>query len=171
MVDKAKKQKSKKRYIVLCAAIVFLSIIAFGFIQFIPVGYRMTISLHGFNENTRNIYINENYESSTEEAVSIINEAKERVAKYFDEIESNPVIIVCDDKAKLKRLGGDHDTTTFAIFTVFSYMAISSEYLNVDVIAHELTHAETHHRAYKGKLLFQFSLPTWFDEGIALQND
>lgn len=171
MDDIKKMEKIKKVYIILGSIVVFLLIIVFAFIQFIPIGYRMTVSLHGFDQKSNNIYINKNFETSTAEAVEIINKARERVAKYFGDIESNPIIIVCDDKAKLKRLGGDHDTTTAIIYNVYSYIAISPEYLNVDIIAHELTHAETHHRTFKGKLWYQLSIPTWFDEGVALQND
>jgi hypothetical protein len=34
-----------------------------------------------------------------------------------------------------------------------------------------LTHAEVHARVFKGGLWDWLSIPTWFDEGIALQND
>ncbi len=40
---------------------------------------------------------------------------------------------------------------------------------NVDVVAHELMHAEIHHRV--GYLKRFLQLPTWFDEGVAMQVD
>jgi hypothetical protein len=40
---------------------------------------------------------------------------------------------------------------------------------NVDVVAHELMHAEIHHRV--GYLKRFLQLPTWFDEGVAMQLD
>jgi len=54
---------------------------------------------------------------------------------------------------------------------VNSYIVVSPEYLNVDILAHELTHAEVHARVFTGRLWDWLSIPTWFDEGIALQND
>lgn len=38
------------------------------------------------------------------------------------------------------------------------------------MLAHEWTHAELHARLYQGKLP-QTLVPTWFDEGVATQND
>ena len=81
------------------------------------------------------------------------------------------MIIICDDKNTIAKLGGDHDTTTTAVFKVYSYISLSSEYLNIDVIAHELTHAETHFRVFKGRIWSRGLIPVWFDEGVALQND
>ncbi|MDY0037377.1 MAG: hypothetical protein RBS05_15815, partial [Zoogloea oleivorans] len=40
---------------------------------------------------------------------------------------------------------------------------------SVDVVAHELMHAEIHHRV--GYLKRFLQLPTWFDEGVAMQVD
>ena len=40
---------------------------------------------------------------------------------------------------------------------------------NVDVVAHELMHAEIHHRV--GYLAYFFQIPTWFNEGVAMQVD
>ena len=40
---------------------------------------------------------------------------------------------------------------------------------NIDVVAHELMHGELHHRA--GYLRRFFQVPTWFDEGVAMQVD
>ncbi|MCL1828325.1 MAG: hypothetical protein FWG32_02395 [Oscillospiraceae bacterium] len=171
MADIKKKKKTEKRLIIPGLAVAAFVMIAFIFFWRFPIGYRMSVSLHGFTEEAGNIYINNDYGASKKEAVRIVNEARERVAGYFGEIKSDPVVIVCDNKAKLKKLGGDHDTSTIIVYNVKSYTAVSPEYLNVDIIAHELTHAEVHARVYKGKFRFQLSIPTWFDEGIALQND
>ena len=74
-------------------------------------------------------------------------------------------------KEKIARLGGNHNAYTIAVFAVRTYISLSSNWLNVDVIAHELTHAETHYRIFHGVISFDRPIPVWFDEGIALQND
>ena len=78
------------------------------------------------------------------------------------------MIIICDEEKLLAKLGGDHDTQTVLFPVKKSYISISTEYLNVDVLAHELTHAELKERLSDKALR---KIPTWFDEGIALQND
>ena len=78
------------------------------------------------------------------------------------------MIIICDEEKLLAKLGGDHDTQTVLFPVKKSYISISTEYLNVDVLAHELTHAELKERLSNKALR---KIPTWFDEGIALQND
>ena len=40
---------------------------------------------------------------------------------------------------------------------------------SIDIIAHELMHAELHHRV--GSLEYFLKVPTWFDEGVAMQVD
>ena len=51
------------------------------------------------------------------------------------------MIIICDEEKLLAKLGGDHDTQTVLFPVKKSYISISTEYLNVDVLAHELTHS------------------------------
>ena len=77
-------------------------------------------------------------------------------------------MIFCDDDNLLSKLGGDHDTKTSIFDPKQNYISISDEYLNIDIIAHELTHAELHTRLNTNALK---GIPTWFDEGIATQND
>ncbi len=48
------------------------------------------------------------------------------------------------------------------------YICLSNDYFNVDVVAHELTHAELHSYLSADA---QRRIPAWFDEGLATQND
>ena len=53
---------------------------------------------------------------------------------------------------------------TLLINGVHSYTSLSSEFLTADVLAHEMTHAETHQRIYQNSTDTS-SIPIWFDEG------
>lgn len=161
----------KKRYVVLIATLIIFVTVVIIFVQFIPLGYRMTVPLRSFTEAAPNVYIHNNFTNDAKEAIEITDNAKERIVKFFGDINSDPLIIICDDEKTIAKLGGDHDTITAVIFKVYSYIVVSSEFLNVDVMAHEMTHAEVHSRVFKGKLRNQSLIPTWFDEGLALQND
>ena len=165
------KKKGKKTHAVLIAALASSMLSAVAFAQFTPFGYRMTVPLRAFTQAAPDVYIHKDFTGDSVEAIQIVDEAKKRVAEYFGEAKSAPKIILCDDAGTLSKLGGDHDTATVAIFHVYSYIALSSEYLNVDVAAHELTHAETHQRIFAGKVGSPPLVPVWFDEGLALQND
>lgn len=131
----------------------------------------MSVVFHGFRELSPGIYVDKEYEGDTYIILKRINEAKVRHSEFWGEVKSSPVIIISDDEDKIARLGGDHNAYTIAVFAVRTYISLSSKWLNVDVIAHELTHAETHYRIFHGLISFDRPIPVWFDEGIALQND
>jgi len=171
MEDIEKRKKIKKRYIVLISVLTVILTVVIIFVQFTSLGYRMTVPFRSFTEEDSNLYVHKKFTGDIEESVKTVNAARKRITEYFGEIESNPMIIICDDESTIAKLGGDHDTATAVIFKAYSYIVISTEFLNVDVVAHELTHAEVHTKIFKGKFWFQSLVPIWFDEGIALQND
>lgn len=130
----------------------------------------MTVPYRNFTELKNNVYIADDYSGNIDELNSIVDQATRRVSDFWGNTKSNPLIIICDNTKTLQKLGGDHDTSTVIFFKAYSYISLSSEYLNVDVLAHEMTHAELHSRLYEGKLA-QSLVPAWFDEGVATQND
>lgn len=164
-------KKGKVKLCTIIAIIIVLMVATVVFLQYTSLGYRISIPYRNFSEAQANIYIENSYSGDKEEAIKIVNEAKSRVSDFWGNVESSPMIIITDNQNTIAKLGGDHDTSTIALFRVHSYIAVSDEYLNADVIAHELTHAELHTRIYKGKFLPHNLVPTWFDEGVALQND
>ncbi|SEH74457.1 hypothetical protein SAMN02910265_02439 [Ruminococcus flavefaciens] len=121
-----------------------------------------------FEKVADNIYVNKNYSGNIKEAIQLTEEALERDRAFFGELQctDTTIIIFCDDDKLLSKLDGDHDTKTS--YTKKNYISVSDEYLNIDIIAHELTHAELHTRLNVKALK---SIPTWFDEGLATQND
>lgn len=151
-------------------AVFIMVIAAVIYFQFTPLGYRMTVPYRNFTEIQNNVYVENGYSGNIDEVKSLVDEARSRVLGFWGSIESSPAVIISDNAGTLAKLGGDHDTATAIIFKAYSYIAVSDEYLNVDVLAHEMTHAELHTRLYKGKLP-QTLIPTWFDEGVATQND
>ncbi|AFS78292.1 hypothetical protein Curi_c12810 [Gottschalkia acidurici 9a] len=155
------------------AIIISIIIIGLGiyFVQFTALGYRMTVSLRDFQELDDNIYVYNSYGIDDKTILEVISEAKKRVRNFYGGLQSSPVIILSDDKKVLDKLNGDHDIMTAVFGNVYSYISVSSEYFDVDILAHEMTHAETHARLYKGKIWYSAIVPVWFDEGIALQND
>lgn len=165
--------KKRKRMVIsgILIAIILLLAASLYFFEYTAPGYRMSIAIHGFEEISDNIYVDQNWTGDTNKLLSLIGEAHERAKAFFGEVKNHPTVIVSDDKQKLARLGGDHDTFTVMLFQANSYISVSSKWLNVDDLAHEFTHAEVHTRVFRGGISFDLPIPTWFDEGLAIQND
>lgn len=164
--------KTKKRQVIRTAAvliIVLLTAAVLCFFRFTAAGYRISVPYsHSFTEIADNVYMNRDFSGNIGEVTAIIGNAEDRVSDFWGELQSRPVIIVCDNEKLLSRLGGDHDTQTLFFPSKQSYISVSDEYCNIDVLAHEMTHAELHCRLTAGALR---NIPSWFDEGLALQND
>jgi hypothetical protein len=168
------KVKSKKK-IILCCCISFILLLlltAVWFFQFTSLGYRMSVPYRSsFEKVSDYIYANKNYSGNIKEAIQLTEEALERDRAFFGELQctetTKTIVIICDDDKLLSKLGGDHDTKT-SFDPKKNYISVSDEYLNIDIIAHELTHAELHTRLNMNALK---RIPTWFDEGLATQND
>lgn len=172
-----KKEHSKAPVIiavVFAALFVIISALCIFFFQFTEIGYRMSVTFRpSFEKIDDNVYVNKLDDNEKDEIplmTGTIDEAKKRVGDSFGELESesNTVIILCDDENTLKKLGGDHDTKTVFFPSLGNYISVSPDYFNTDVLAHEITHAELHTRLNAAALK---KLPTWFDEGLAMQND
>lgn len=156
----------------LTACLLVLSASAFFiFAYFTHRGYRMTVYLHGYTEILEGVWLDNDYDGDLDAVYDTVRRGRERVRTFYGEITSTPTIIITENEKKLKRLGGGHDIMTFAWGNVYSYVSIDVDLLDVDSVAHELGHAETHKRLYSGKITFGRGVPPWFDEGIALQMD
>jgi hypothetical protein len=145
---------------------------AFYNFPFTDLGYRMLVPYRSsFEKVSDHIYANKNYSGNIKEAIQLTEEALERDRAFFGELQctetTKTIVIICDDDKLLSKLGGDHDTKT-SFDPKKNYISVSDEYLNIDIIAHELTHAELHTRLNMNALK---RIPTWFDEGLATQND
>jgi hypothetical protein len=164
-------KRKKKAIIGIVITMILITVAGLCVFEYTIPGYRMSIAIHGFAKISDNIYVDQNWHGDTNQLLRLIWEARDRVRNFFGELMSQPTVIICDDKQKLARLGSDHDTFTVMLFQTNSYISVSSEWLNVDVLAHEFTHAEVHTRIFRGGISFDQPIPTWFDEGLAIQND
>ena len=164
--------KAKKKITFLVATVLILLVaVAVYFFQFNRYGYLMTVPYRtAFTEIADHIYINQNNAGDHQAMLDLIEQAKERDRAFFGELcfLDETIIILCDDEELIRKLGHDHETVTFFIPVKKHYICVSAEYLELDILAHEITHAELYTRLSAQAF---HRLPTWFDEGLATQND
>jgi hypothetical protein len=167
-------KKTKKKHIIVSTIALMIIFIGVFCIQFTSLGYKMTVPLRWYTQVRENIYVDKDFNRDSSNILPIIDEANKRLVTFWGDTESKPKIIISDNEKKLKKMGWTGNsalTATAVFFGAHSYVVISPKGLNIDVVAHELTHAELHCRLHKGKILPKKLIPIWFDEGIATQND
>lgn len=96
----------------------------------------------------------------------LLSAAHSELAKQYYSISSDP-IIACLQEPTLG-LTVNYGRTDFA-FGLPSVILIGPKGTNTDVVAHEWSHAELEERV--GFMYRFLNIPTWFDEGLAMQVD
>ena len=166
--------KSKKRKNLLIIIILVLGALVTAtvyFFQFNQYGYIMTIPYRSaFTEIADHVYINKTNARDHQEILDLIKQAEERDRSVWGDLRylDETFFIICDDENLIRKIGEDHATVTISFPSEKHYICISDEYLELDILAHEITHAELRARLTARA---QGKVPTWFDEGLALQND
>ena len=95
--------------------------------------------------------------------------AKLRIANTFGATRASPVIVIGSTEA-LRDLfpgAGSYASTIFVPYR--SCVIVGPKGHDVNILAHEQLHAEIHQRVGHWHRLTQ--IPTWFDEGLAMQVD
>ena len=161
----------KKKVLLFITMLLILAAVVVTLFQFTQFGYLKTVRYRpAFTEISPHVYINRNYAGDRQELLEMIEQAKDRVRIFFGDVRfhDETIFIICDDEKLTRKLGEDHGTVIFSFPSETHYICISDEYLELDILAHEITHAELRTRLSAEA---QKRIPTWFDEGIALQND
>jgi len=128
------------------------------------------IDYSDFHVVNSSIYLSESLSPADEKTVaSLLKSARERIAERYGDPVADPVVVVLSSPEE-KRDFGLYDVPGTLFFTPWgNYLLLSYQSGNIDVTAHELVHAEVVERV--GYWKRQFDIPTWFDEGAAMQVD
>ena len=162
--------KHKKTVLFITIPIVLVAVVVL-LLQFTRYGYLMTLPYRSaFTEIDEHVYINKDYAGYRQELMEMIGQAKNRVNNFFGGLsfQDNTIFIIYDDENLRQKIGEDHAAIIFSFPSEIRYICVSDEYLELDILAHEITHAELHARLSTEA---QKTIPTWFDEGLAMQND
>jgi hypothetical protein len=105
---------------------------------------------------------------SKAQLVELRRAAKYRLEKTFGPPEAEPIVVwLSDAKAIWPFTFNEYASSSFVPGRVCVVMGPNGR--TVDVVAHELLHAEVFTRL--GHWRRQLEIPTWFDEGLAMQVD
>lgn len=99
-------------------------------------------------------------------APELVDVARNRVRDFFGQAQARPWVICF--RGRDLGLNVSHGAARFALLLP-AIVVIGAEGQNANVLAHELAHAEI--AARTGPLLRTYKIPTWFDEGLAMQLD
>ncbi len=121
-------------------------------------------------KNNGNLYYRANADSTEVLTItSLLEKANERNALFWGNNEAEPIFIYCDTDEDYKRFGSPLMTPAAAHLSLKSFVVISKEGIDLDILAHEISHTELSARI--GILNRTLKIPVWFDEGIAMQID
>jgi len=164
-------RKWKKPMIItaLCCILLFIGYLNTSY------GKLHTVRFRGYSEIEKNVYIDsEVSEEVRTEMRQLIEDSRSRTESFWRNLESEPVFILSEDQQKLEQPGSGVNsaaTRTFVYNGVKTYILIVIPKVSIDILAHEMSHAELHKRIYDGKLFSSRIIPVWFDEGLAMQVD
>lgn len=156
--------------IICCIIVAFSLTFAGTAYPFSPVVRAALIGFSDFHKVGDNLYFESNLNKTEQESIiTLLYAAKARISKTFGEPIAEPTIIVVGS-AKTANDYGLHDVPGKFFFTPWgNYLVLNQTQLSLDVTAHELVHAEIAQRL--GYVSRFRDIPTWFDEGVALQVD
>lgn len=149
--------------------VVFVVLFVVG-VSYLPAKFFNTLHIDysNFKQIEKNIYMDNSFkETEIENLKTLFLNAQKRIENRFGKLLSTPIIIVSKTEENSLKFGNSVGLTYVSPFN--NYVVIGDKGLNIDVIAHEILHAETAHRL--GYMTRQFKFPVWVDEGISMQVD
>lgn len=157
----------KRTKYILLAFLILLAISLYAYSHIIRL---LFISYSDFWHLDTRVFLSEKLpKDAAEPLVSVLMNAKKRIGAHFGEPYAMPTIVVLSTQDELRDYGLDTSLGKLLFVPWDSYLLLNYNQLSVDVTAHELVHAEIVHRV--GYLKRQLEIPTWFDEGAAMQVD
>lgn len=163
--------KSKK--ILIRISLIFLILIAIAalahFIIFPQETRSILVNYSNLKKEGR-VYFNANISHTKIDTLqSLIQQASHRVVNFWGQKTIDPKFIYCDTKDDFKIYSVSPSAPAVTYTKLGSVIVLSNQAIDLDIIAHEISHAELYERI--GFYKFTFKIPAWFKHGLAMQND
>ncbi len=139
------------------------------FIIFPQQSRSIFIDWSSFKKDGR-LYFNSNTPQSKIDSLKVlIKKANVRIADFWGEKTSDPKFIFCATTTDFSKYSNAPNAPAITHLKLGSYIVLSNKGIDLDIIAHEISHAELYERV--GFFKWSFSIPIWFKQGLAMQND
>jgi hypothetical protein len=127
------------------------------------------INFSNYSEIAPNIFTSASFSlPQNKQLLSTVNLGKYRVNSTFGKMISNSKVVIVANESEASDFGSN--VYGKALLTPLGQCIVfGPKGQNIDVIAHEYTHAEVHYRV--GWFNHYLNVPVWFNEGIALLVD
>lgn len=122
----------------------------------------------GLEEVAPKVFVNKEMSHiQREEFSKSVTEARNKVAVFFGDVISGPQILACSTEECFVGLGGGKQR---GLHLGGSKILIAPRGLTIPILTHEWSHAELSSRmdAWMDGVFGIHSIPTWFDEGLAV---
>ena len=156
------------RYILPGLILLFLLMAYSGFSYLFNC---FVIDFSGFQTNDSKVYFSPSIGKSLQDSLlELVLEAKARNQSFWGTEPSDYKIIFCATDKEIKKYAGNEKHKTATLSNPFtSFIILGKPGYDINIIAHELSHTVLISKiGYRKKVR---TIPTWFDEGIALQVD
>lgn len=125
----------------------------------------LTINFSSFQEIQHNVYVSESTSNNEKNSIlELLDKSKQRVQDLWGSIESDPVFIICTTFEDYKDYGMYKVDGLACMYPFGTYIIISPDGINENILSHEICHAELHARI---GLSEDDEIPLWFHEGLA----
>jgi hypothetical protein len=156
-----------RTFLILLFIILFAALL--HFIIFPQQSRSILIDYSGFKKDGR-LYFNAGTAATKIDTIKmLIDQANKRIALFWGEKISDPKIIYCANDADFSKYSSAPLAPAITHCKLGVCIVISNDGVNMDIIAHEISHAEFYTRV--GFYKWTFVIPSWFKHGLAMQND
>ncbi len=155
---------------ILLIVLIIIPIAAFAHFLIFPQETRsILIDFSNYKKDGRLYFNAKTSQNKIDTLQSLIKQASIRVGDFWGEKTGNPKFIYCDTENDFERYCVSPTAPAVTYLKLGSFIVLSKSAIDLDIIAHEISHAELYERI--GFYKFTFKIPAWFKHGLAMQND
>lgn len=160
---------SRKKIILIATSICILLIIVAAW-RFSFILSNVFINQSGFVTKDKKTYYSPLLSASLQDSLgSLVQKAEQRNNTFWGGEEHHYRLVFCATQNEMNKYSGSAQNRTVSRHTFWgTFIVLTREGFDLDVISHELCHSFFwSHLGY----LDQRKIPSWFDEGLAMQLD